>query len=135
MLRAAARAGPACAAGWRQATGLAACRAVVGRGSNTIVQQLLEHLERHGRDVRHVDPTGATSGAPKTLAELPEDAIIDVVDLCANPAKFGIQVIEDCRKRGIQNVFIQPGAGSPTVEAKCKDAGIAFHRGCVLQEL
>mmetsp|Transcript_33706 Transcript_33706/g.67946 ORF Transcript_33706/g.67946 Transcript_33706/m.67946 type:complete len:117 (-) Transcript_33706:152-502(-) len=109
--------------------------AVVGRGSNAIVQQLLAHLESNGRTVSHVDPSGATSGVPTALVDLPQDAAIDVVDLCVNPAKYGIQVIEDCKARGIQNVFIQPGAGSPAIEAKCKEAGISFYAGCVLQEL
>uniref|UniRef100_A0A7S0FVW0 CoA-binding domain-containing protein n=1 Tax=Pyrodinium bahamense TaxID=73915 RepID=A0A7S0FVW0_9DINO len=111
------------------------CWAVVGRGTNDVVQQLLEHLQSHGRTAVHVDPYGASgSEVPKSLADLPPDTAIDVVDLCANP-NFGQKVIEDCRALGISNVFIQPGASSPEIEARCKEGKISFHNGCVLREM
>ena len=36
---------------------------------------------------------------------------------------------------GIKHVFVQPGAGSPEIDALCARAGIAVHHGCVLVEL
>mmetsp|Transcript_10204 Transcript_10204/g.30682 ORF Transcript_10204/g.30682 Transcript_10204/m.30682 type:complete len:211 (+) Transcript_10204:57-689(+) len=108
---------------------------VVGRGTNDIVQQLLQHLDRHGRKVLHVDPYGASgSEVPKSVADLPADAPVDVVDLCANPS-FGQKVVADCKARGINNIFIQPGASSPEIEARCEGERISFHNGCVLVEM
>lgn len=109
--------------------------AVVGRGSNDIVQRLLRHLASHERTYYHVDPYGASGpDVPKSLAELGEGVSIDVVDLCANP-KLGEQVIEDCKARGINNVFIQPGAASPEILESCNIGGIAVHQGCILVEM
>ncbi len=83
---------------------------VVGRGTNNIVQQFLAHLSDRGRVLTHVDPyQGSGPGVPKSLADLPPDIAIDVVDLCANPS-FGEKIIEDCKIRGVKNVFTQPGA-------------------------
>eukprot|EP00747_Dinoflagellata_sp_TGD_P179402 gnl/TRDRNA2_/TRDRNA2_30172_c0_seq1.p1 gnl/TRDRNA2_/TRDRNA2_30172_c0~~gnl/TRDRNA2_/TRDRNA2_30172_c0_seq1.p1 ORF type:complete len:240 (+),score=40.58 gnl/TRDRNA2_/TRDRNA2_30172_c0_seq1:85-720(+) len=108
---------------------------VVGRGTNDIVQQLLEHLKDHDRDVCHVDPYGASGpDVPKSIADLPADVSVDVVDLCANPS-FGKKVIDDCKARGIGNLFIQPGASSPDILSSCKEEGISTHNGCVLVEM
>eukprot|EP00933_Yihiella_yeosuensis_P039443 TRINITY_DN3345_c0_g1_i1.p1 TRINITY_DN3345_c0_g1~~TRINITY_DN3345_c0_g1_i1.p1 ORF type:complete len:176 (+),score=22.71 TRINITY_DN3345_c0_g1_i1:30-530(+) len=109
--------------------------AVVGRSSNSIVQQLLEKLSSNGREVVHIDPYGSSAeDVPKSLAELPEDVCIDVVDLCAKPA-LGLQVAEDCIKRQIQNVFIQPGASSDEIVNFCQEKGIKVHHGCVLRDM
>eukprot|EP00812_Abedinium_dasypus_P010014 NODE_3661_length_758_cov_256.547653.p1 GENE.NODE_3661_length_758_cov_256.547653~~NODE_3661_length_758_cov_256.547653.p1 ORF type:complete len:171 (-),score=44.34 NODE_3661_length_758_cov_256.547653:228-740(-) len=119
--------------------------AVVGRSSNNIVQRLLSHLASHGRDVHHIDPYGvddaalndAASGVKPTwraLSELPPDVAIDVVNLCANP-KFGEPVIEECKVRGINNVFIQPGAESAGIANKCATHSMSLYHGCVLVEL
>lgn len=108
---------------------------VVGRGSNNIVQQLLAHLKGRGREVSHVDPYGASGpDVPKRLLDLPNSSAIDVVDLCAR-ADLGEKVIEECIQIGINNVFVQPGAGSSEIEAACAKAGISVHNGCVLREM
>ncbi|CAE8725533.1 unnamed protein product [Polarella glacialis] len=128
-----ARPAPACASGKEM---LQLQRwAVVGRGSNDIVVRLQEHLRSRGREVHHVDPYGASGpSVPKSLADLPEDVTVDAVDLCARP-DLGEVVIEDCKKLGVANVFVQPGAGSSRLEELCREAGIILHNGCVLVEL
>merc|ERR1719478_810036 len=50
--------------------------AVVGRGTNRTVQGLLTHLGDMGREALHVDPSGASPGASKSLADLPLVAAI-----------------------------------------------------------
>lgn len=125
---------PACTGGGQEMLQLPRW-VVVGRGSNGIVQRLLAHLASRGRKVSHVDPYGASGpDVPRHLTELPLGAGPDVVDICARP-DLGEEVIEECKKLGIRNVFVQPGAGSASIEAVCAEAGIAVHNGCVLVEL
>lgn len=106
---------------------------VVGKGSNGTVLQILSLLRAKGREVVHVDPSGSSgAGVPKRLVDLALTG--DVVDLCVR-AELGAEVIQDCKKLGVNNVFIQPGAGSPALEAACAEAGISVHNGCVLREM
>ncbi|CAE7342881.1 unnamed protein product [Symbiodinium natans] len=106
--------------------------AVVGRGSNQFVVQLLARLKALGKEVSHVDPSsGAEPGIPKALADVKEP--LDAVNLCANP-KIGATVIDDMHKLGVKNVFVQPGAEAPELKERCEELGITWHEGCVLIE-
>lgn len=60
--------------------------------------------------------------------DVPED--IDVIDLCINPPR-GLKLLQENRKQ-VKCVVIQPGAGSPEIEAFLADAGVPYIDGCLL---
>ena len=59
---------------------------------------------------------------------------VEVLDLCIAPA-VGLGIVREAKELGIQNVFIQPGAGSDEIVEYCKTNGMAVHQGCVLREM
>ena len=88
-------------------------------------------LQAGDKKVFVVNPGYASAGVFASLEDVGEP--IDVVDLVINPAK-GVGVVDEMKKLGIKNLWIQPGAGSPEVLGAAKAAGIAVHEGCVLVE-
>ena len=89
-------------------------------------------LRAAGRTVHRVNPRDRTGALPKTLDAVGEP--IDVVDLIINP-RDGLQIVEQMAGLGVKMAFVQPGAGSEEIEARCEAAGIEVHNGCVLREL
>lgn len=130
--------------------------AVVGsHGRNPIAAKLTDKLRAFGKDVATVDPkrpiitvSADTDGSKATsttavstsiviadyskLKEIPFK--IDCVDLVVNPVA-GIDVVKEMKELGINNLWIQPGAGSEEIVAYCENNNINFHHGCVLREL
>ena len=93
---------------------------------------IAEKLRGAGKDVFVVNPREKQERCATALADVPSS--VDVVDLVISP-KIGPAIIDDMASLGIKNVFIQPGAGSDEIIAKCATAGISVHEGCVLIEL
>lgn len=62
----------------------------------------------------------------QSLADLP--TVPDVAVMVVPPAVTEAAVAE-CARRGITNVWMQPGAESPTAVQACHDAGIAVVSG------
>jgi predicted CoA-binding protein len=79
-------------------------------------------LKRKGYRVFGVNPYRETvDGDPcwKTVLDLPETPTI--ADFVV-PARRGLNVLEECEQAGIRNIWLQPGASSPQLEAAL-DAG------------
>ena len=62
------------------------------------------------------------------------DGEFDVLNLCIN-SKMGLMLLEEAAAKGVKQVFIQPGAGSPDIEALAEKRGIEVFNGCVMVEL
>lgn len=74
-------------------------------------------LKQKGFTVLAVNPYRETvDGDPcwPTVKDLPEKPTIAVFVI---PARRGLKVLEDCAEAGIRNIWIQPGAFSPELEA------------------
>ena len=54
-----------------------------------------------------------------------------MVDLVISPF-FSGEILEQCARLGIKNVFIQPGACSAELLEDCKAKQITARQGCVL---
>lgn len=57
----------------------------------------------------------------------------DILDLCIHPVK-GLKLLEEAEVKP-SFVLIQPGAGSPEIEAYLSESGIAHRDGCILKAL
>ena len=94
--------------------------------------QVVASLKREGKTVHLINPRDKTATCHATLNDV--GAPIDVVDLCINHIE-GLKQVEMMGGLGIKKVFIQPGAASPEILAKCVDDGIEVFQGCVMVEL
>ena len=109
--------------------------AVVGNhGKNPVVDQLTERLSSNGKTVYRVNPYGKPPAEYKSLADIPDPSSVDCVDLVVNPT-MGMDIVDECERLGIANVFVQPGAGTPELVARAESKGLGIHQGCVLVEL
>jgi len=109
--------------------------AVVGNhGKNPVVGQLTERLRSNGKTVYRVNPYGKPPAEYKSLADIPDPSSVDCVDLVVNPT-MGMDIVDECERLGIANIFVQPGAGTPELVARAESKGIGIHQGCVLVEL
>lgn len=68
-----------------------------------------------------------------SITEL-SDKHVDVIDLVINPL-VGLQVINDAKSIGINNIYAQPGADTPEIINAAQNNNINIHRGCVLVDL
>lgn len=111
--------------------------AVIGDvlNSQKPARRVVTRLKQAGKEVHLINPrdTSGTCHADLRAAHA-AGARIDVIDLIINSSQ-GLEQMEQAAELGIKHVFIQPGAGSPEIEALCARAGIAMHLGCVLIEL
>jgi len=94
-------------------------------------------LLRHGFQVNPVNPNAATVlGHPAypDLASLPEPvAAVSIV----TPPRVTERVVEDAIAAGVRQVWMQPGAESPTAVQRAREAGLSVIHGgpCLLVEL
>lgn len=82
-------------------------------------------LKRKGFDVYAVNPyRDRVDGDPcwPTVDAIPETPTMAVLVV---PAKRGLEVLEDCARAGVKNVWVQPGASSPEL-IEALDGG-GFH--------
>jgi len=82
--------------------------------------------------VQLINPRDQTGQCLKSVAEY--DGPLDVLNLCIR-ADTGLQLLEEAASKGVKQVFIQPGAGSPEIEALAEKHGIEVFNGCVMVEL
>ncbi|MDA3845724.1 MAG: CoA-binding protein, partial [Vallitaleaceae bacterium] len=52
-------------------------------------------------------------------------------DMVVNPS-IGIHIIDDCAKKGVKRVILQPGASSLEIKKKAEALGIEAVDACVL---
>lgn len=86
--------------------------------------KVLRCYQQNGRTAIPVNPReGVVEGVAcvKSVLELPDDArSISVI----TPPSVTERVVEEAVRKGIENVWMQPGAESPKAVATCRDAGI-----------
>tara|TARA_B110001452_G_scaffold198682_1_gene168653 strand:- start:603 stop:980 length:378 start_codon:yes stop_codon:yes gene_type:complete len=85
-----------------------------------------------GRTVALVNPRDDSGACFKSVEAI--DGEFDVLNLCIN-SKMGLTLLEEAAAKGVKQVFIQPGAGSPDIEALAEKRGIEVFNGCVMVEL
>lgn len=96
--------------------------------------KVLRCYQQNGRRAIPVNPRGQViEGAPcvASVADLPDDVkSISVI----TPPVITERVVEDAARKGIENVWMQPGAESERAIATCKAAGmnVIADGSCVL---
>jgi predicted CoA-binding protein len=79
---------------------------------------------QNGRKVVPINPRAdIIEGQPcvASIAELPDEVTsLSVI----TPPKITEQIVEEAIARGIENIWMQPGAQSPQAVARCEKAGI-----------
>ena len=111
--------------------------AVVGASRDTekYGYKVFHDLKRaRARPFTPVNPNAsAVDGDPcfASLSALPE--VPQVVSVVTPPAVTE-QVVQECAKLGVRNVWMQPGAESPAAVQFCRDSGVAVVAGgpCLL---
>jgi predicted CoA-binding protein len=92
------------------------------RPSNEVAQFLLDH----GRTVIPVNPVcDEILGQPcfATLAAIPDDLVVDVVD-CFRRSEFVGSVVSAAFARGVRAVWMQPGVVDADATARAEAVGI-----------
>jgi len=92
-----------------------------------IVQKLLSK----GYQVTPVHPGGG-DGVYASLASLPSKP--DVLCLVINP-RAGEQYLAEAAALGIRQAWLQPGADTEAILARCRALGLDFVQACVLVEM
>lgn len=94
-------------------------------------------IEGHGRILYRISPTlDSSSASPKQrlykkLADVPAEASIDAVNLCAHH-RIGLATLAEMQARGIKCCVLQPGADHEDVVRKAAELGIAYQRTCMI---
>jgi predicted CoA-binding protein len=83
-------------------------------------------LKRKGFQVYAVNPyRDDVDGDPcwPSVSELPDKSTMAVLVV---PAKRGLEVLEDCARAGVDNVWVQPGASSPELVKALDEGGFDY---------
>jgi len=97
--------------------------------------RIFKILQDNGYEVYPVNPRLDEIDGVKVyddVMKLPE--VPDVADFVVNPS-IGEKILPRCAEKGIQNIWLQPGARSPELEQIARDKGLNVVKSCVLQEL
>lgn len=62
-----------------------------------------------------------------SVLEIPDE--VDTATLYV-PPKIGLKVADDLIEKGVGEVYLNPGSGSPELKAKLEEAGIAAIEAC-----
>jgi len=108
--------------------------AVVGASNNKqrYGYKIMKRLLLHNYNVFPVSRNYEEVQGAKAYGLLTDiEDTIDVVDMVVNPS-IGIHIIDDCAKKGVKCVILQPGASSPEIKKKAESLGIEAVDACVL---
>lgn len=111
--------------------------AIVGsfRNKEKVAYKIMKDLEKKGYEVYPVNPNmkivdGKVSY--KSISDIPFD--IDVADI-VTPPDVTEKIVEECLKKGIKRVWLQPGAESDKVIEFCHENNIkVLHSICIMIE-
>ncbi|HTL43093.1 MAG TPA: CoA-binding protein [Vicinamibacterales bacterium] len=100
--------------------------AIIGASSNRAKygNKALRAYERQGYRVIPINPNEVEVEGHRTFAsvlDVPEP--IDMATVYVPPA-IGVRVLEDIAKKGIQEVWLNPGADEPDVVARARELGL-----------
>jgi predicted CoA-binding protein len=106
--------------------------AVVGDVMNASkpASSVLARLQSSGKEVYAINSRDDKCLA--SLHDIPGEQV-DAVNLIVN-SKVGLTIVDQMIELKINNLFIQPGAGSADLIAKAKAGGLEVREGCVLVE-
>ncbi|MCK4912849.1 MAG: CoA-binding protein [Candidatus Omnitrophica bacterium] len=111
--------------------------AVVGsfRNETKYAYRIFKKLKEKGYNVFPVNPRGGTIDENKcypSIKDIPEN--IDVANIVTSPA-VTINIVKECKQKGIKRVWIQPGAEDKEVIDFCKQNNInLIYSLCVMLE-
>ena len=111
--------------------------AIVGsfRNKEKVAYKIMQDMEKKGYEVYPVNPNmkivdGKVSY--KSISDIPFD--IDVADI-VTPPDVTEKIVEECLKKGIKRVWLQPGAESDKVIEFCHENNIkVLHSICIMIE-
>jgi hypothetical protein len=110
--------------------------AVVGsfRDESKIAYSIVRHLLAAKKyEVFPVNPAKKEVDGLKVypgVTDLPEG--IELVDL-VTPPEASLQIVDQCARKGIANIWLQPGACDEKVIAACREKGIScVHDACIM---
>jgi len=100
--------------------------AIIGASSNRAKygNKALRAYERQGYRVIPINPNEVEVEGHRTFAsvlDVPEP--IDMATVYV-PPEIGVRVLEDIAKKGIQEVWLNPGADEPDVVARARELGL-----------
>ena len=100
--------------------------AIIGASSNRAKygNKALRAYERQGYRVIPINPNEAEVEGHRTFAsvlDVPES--IDMATIYV-PPEIGVRVLEDVAKKGIAEVWLNPGADEPEVVARARELGL-----------
>ena len=100
--------------------------AIIGASSNRAKygNKALRAYERQGYRVIPINPNEVEVEGHRTFGsvlDVPEP--IDMATVYVPPA-IGVRVLEDIAKKGIQEVWLNPGADEPDVVARARELGL-----------
>lgn len=106
--------------------------AVIGASSNRgkFGNKALRAFEKRGYRVIPINPTEAeVEGHPtfKSVLDVPHD--IDLATIYV-PGRVGVGVMDDLAKKGIPEVWLNPGADDPAVVTRARELGLKTVQTC-----
>ena len=106
--------------------------AIIGASSNRdkFGNKALRAFEKRGYRVIPINPTETeVEGHPtfKSVVDVPGE--IDLATIYV-PARVGIAVMDDIARKGIAEVWVNPGADDPAVLRKARDLGLKTVQTC-----
>jgi len=111
--------------------------AVVGsfRNKDKYAYKIMQNLAAKGYEVYPVNPNMSMVDGKvcyKSISDIPFD--IDVADIVTSPAATE-KILEECLKKDIRRVWLQPGAESEKAIKFCRENDIkVLHTICVMTE-
>ena len=106
--------------------------AIIGASANRskFGNKALRAFERQGYRVLAINPNESEVEGHKTYAsvlDVPES--IDMATVYV-PGRVGVQVMADLAKKGVQEVWLNPGADDDAVVARAKELGLKTIIAC-----
>jgi len=105
------------------------------RNESKYAYRIFKTLREKGYQVYPINPGISEIEGVKcysNVKDIPE--VIDVINI-VTPAKITVNIVKDCKDKGITKVWVQPGAESKEVVEFCKQNSIDILYGlCVILE-
>ena len=106
--------------------------AVIGASSNRskFGNKALRAFLRQGYTVFAINPNeAAVEGQPTFASVLDVPGTIDMATVYVQP-EVGVQVMEEIARKGIREVWLNPGADAPDVVARAEALGVKTIQAC-----
>lgn len=108
--------------------------AVVGASQDTsrYGYKIVKKLEKKGYNALPVTPKYEDIEGTKAYPTIMDiDEHVDVVNFVVNP-HIGLKVLDECIRKGVKRIWLQPGTQSDELIRKAVDNGIEVVDACIL---